>query len=291
MRTPVGSVWPESGTRMETVQVPPSQGEPLKSALLTNVCWHQLKFIPRLSGCGAGGCRQFISPVWPAVIHSSDIIGRLEPTLLPQLILLTNVEEGFCPPLLTSICTRCSSPHPTGYPSVSPSLSPSAGGWQHSLWVARPGDACYSVVCFGLDQNMARSVRPWTLFGQHPTANMNVLNCWKDIGTTNTPQSRWIWHVSHCSALRRISVGWRTLVSPCSNVNGSTTAASFKEILPEAHWRPQPCRGLKLHPPDEAALMTPTEWCFRRCRHSTGTRLATNFMGFLLFCNPTTFSS
>lgn len=139
-------------------------------------------------------------------------------------------------------------PHLTGYANVSPSLSPSAGGWQHSLWVARPGDACcpceYPVVCFGLDQNMARSLRPWTLFGQHPTANMNVLSCWKDIGTTNTPQSRWAWRVSHCSALQRISVYWRTLLSTRSNVNLSTTAASFKQISPEVRWRPQPRRGL-----------------------------------------------
>lgn len=226
MRTPVGSVWPESGTRVENVKVPPFEGEPLKSALLTNVYWHQLKFIPRLSGCGAGGCRQFISPVCPAVIHNFDIIGRLEPSLLPQLILLTNVEEGFCPPFLTSICTRCSSPHLTGYANVSPSLSPSAGGWQDSLWVARPGILPRWTFCrllwFGSE------------YGQFATS-LDIIWATSHSKYERSELLKGHWDNKYfpvqmslaciCCALQRISVYWRTLLSTRSNLNLSTTAA------------------------------------------------------------------
>lgn len=121
--------------------------------------------------------------------------------------------------------------------------------WAHS------GDACclreYSVVCLGLDQNMARLVRPWTLFGQHPTANMSVLNCWKDIGTTNIPRSRWVWHSPYCSALHKISIYWRTpiLLGPTL----STAAASFIQI---SIWGTQTSRSMP-------GTLTPPSWWSR----------------------------
>lgn len=158
------------------------------------------------------------------------------------------LRRAFCLPFLTSICSQCSSPpphrqhqrrsrHENYFHLKRAMFSDAICRWVTTFSMnccARPGDACclceYSVVCFGLDQNMARSVRPWTLFGQHPTANMNILNCWKDIGTTNTPQSRWVWRGSYCSAPQRISVYWRTPLSASSNFKLSTTAASFKQI-------------------------------------------------------------
>lgn len=105
---------------------------------------------------------------------------------------------------------------------------------------AYPGDSCYPCeycfVGFGLDQNMARSVCPWTLFGHHPTVNMDTLNCWKDIRTTNLPQSRWVWCVVYCSTPNSIVIRWRTPLFTTSKAKLSTTAASFNEMTEISIW-------------------------------------------------------
>lgn len=153
---------------------------------------------------------------------------------------------------------------------------------------AHPGDSCYlceyGVVCFGLDQNMARSVCPWTLFGQHPTVNMSMLNCWKDIGTTNSSQSRWVWCVFYCSAPYRIGIYWGTPLSTSSKAKLSTTVASLNQTTEISIWGALTSTCLPwtiMLQSDEVALMTLIEWGFKRCRLFAGPRLMINFMAFL----------